>query len=155
MDEIGKVAEELTQLVQSYEDKLLGMAERDIRQKKDETSWSIKEIVGHLIDSASNNHQRFIRLQYTKELTFPDYQFENEKWVTIQNYQEEDWNSLVQLWKCFNLHIVHVIRNINRKMLSHIWREGSVSPVSLQDLIVDYLAHFKVHLDQIEAIVKA
>ena len=155
MDEIVKVAEELIQLVQSWDDRLLGMTERDIRQRKDENSWSIKEIVGHLIDSASNNHQRFIRLQYTGELTFPDYQFENEKWVTIQNYQEEDWNSLVQLWKYFNLHIVHVIRNINRKMLSHIWSEGSVSPVSLQDLIIDYLAHFKVHLDQIEAIVKA
>ena len=155
MDEIAKVAEELTQLVQSWEDKLLGMTERDIRRRKDENSWSTKQIVGHLIDSASNNHQRFIRLQYTKELTFPDYQLENEKWVTIQNYQQEDWNSLVQLWKCFNLHIAHIIRNINRKKLSHIWSEGSVSPVSLQDLIIHYLAHFKVHLDQIEATLRA
>ncbi len=79
MDEIVKVAEELIQLVQSWEDKLRGMTERDRRQRKDENSWAIKEIVGHLIDSASNNHQRFIRLQYTRELTFPDYPFENEK----------------------------------------------------------------------------
>ena len=155
MDEIAKVAGELTQLVQSWEDKLLGMTEGDIRRRKDEKSWSTKEIVGHLIDSASNNHQRFIRLQYTRELTFPDYQSENEKWVTIQNYQEEDWNSLVQLWKCFNLHIIHIIRNIDRKKLSHIWSKGPGSPVSLQDLIIHYLAHFKVHLDQIEANLKA
>ncbi len=69
--------------------------------------------------------------------------------------KKEDWNSLVELWEHSNVHIVHVIRNISGKMLSHRWSEGSISSVSLQDLIIDYLAHFTVHLDQIEAIVKA
>ena len=69
--------------------------------------WSPKEIVGHLIDSASNNHQRFVRAQFTDDLVFAGY--EQEGWVRAQNYQGENWAELVQLWKLYNQHILHLM----------------------------------------------
>ena len=69
--------------------------------------WSPKEIVGHLIDSASNNHQRFVRAQFTDDLVFAGY--EQEGWVRAQNYQGENWTDLVQLWRLYNQHILHLM----------------------------------------------
>src|SRR5437764_8545226 len=69
--------------------------------------WSPKEIIGHLIDSASNNHQRFVRAQFTDDLIFAGY--EQDAWVSVQQYGRESWPLLVQLWKSFNLHLAHVM----------------------------------------------
>ena len=69
--------------------------------------WSPREIIGHLIDSASNNHQRFVRAQFSDDLVFAGY--EQEGWVRVQNYQGEDWAELVQLWKLYNQHILHLM----------------------------------------------
>ena len=59
-----------------------------IAARPDPGEWSIKEIFGHLIDSASNNHQRFVRLQITDNLSFPDYSRDNGTWIAVQKYQE-------------------------------------------------------------------
>src|SRR5262245_42608651 len=71
--------------------------------------WTIKEVIGHLIDSAANNHQRFVRAQFTKELVFPKY--EQNEWVGSQHYNDVDWDELVELWRRYNLHLAHVIRH--------------------------------------------
>src|ERR1700730_12660219 len=76
--------------------------------------WSPKEIVGHLIDSASNNHQRFVRAQFTDDLVFPGY--EQEAWVSVQRYQEASWTDLVGLVHLFNLHLARVIEAIPRSV---------------------------------------
>src|SRR5262252_10395120 len=72
--------------------------------------WSKKEILGHLIDSATNNHQRFVRAQISDELTFPGY--EQDEWVRRQDYNSKPWNELVELWRLFNRHVAHIIRNL-------------------------------------------
>lgn len=71
-----------------------------ITLKRNKQNRTIKQILGHLIDSASNNHQRMVRLQYSKDLLFfPDYRQDNDLWIALQDYQNEDWNNLIQLWK--------------------------------------------------------
>src|SRR5205085_12042717 len=64
--------------------------------------WSRKEILGHLLDSAANNHHRFVRAQYQGELTMPAYV--QEKWVLTQDYQGRPWNDLVLFWTAYNRH---------------------------------------------------
>jgi hypothetical protein len=149
MVQMQQVADELRGLVNSWEGRLIRMRPEEIQFREEEGRWSVKEIIGHLADSASNNHQRFVRLQLTEELSFPDYQSDNEKWVASQKYQEEDWNELIWLWKYFNLHLAHVIQNIRQEVLDHSWIGGSAPRIRLGDLILDYLAHLKMHLDQI------
>ena len=108
-----------------------------------------------MVDSASNNTHRIVHLQYqTSPLAFPDYanHGNNDRWLTIQNYQAENWNDLVQLWKCTNRHIVHVINNVDPDKLDNIWLSALGEEVSLRDMIIGYLGHFELHLNEIEVL---
>src|SRR5215831_2492954 len=69
--------------------------------------WSPKQILGHLIDSAANNHLRFVRAQLANDFTFPGY--EQERWVDVQRYDSSSWTDLVQLWSYYNLHLLHLM----------------------------------------------
>jgi len=109
--------------------------------------WSKKEILGHLIDSASNNHQRFVRAQLSSEIRLPEY--EQETWVRTQGYQDESWENLVHLWRLYNLHLLHVAEAIPDDRLKSLCFIGEDEPVTLEFLVTDYVRHMKHHLDQI------
>lgn len=110
---------------------------------------SIKQILGHLVDSASNNHQRMIRLQYNEHLIFPDYRQDNDLWIALQDYQHYDWKNLIQLWKLYNLHIIHIIDVVKTSTLFHDWHDFEGNTVTLGDMIAGYLEHLHLHIDQI------
>jgi hypothetical protein len=130
-------------------------------QSQGPDKWTIKEILGHLIDSAANNHQRFVRAQFTDDLVFPGY--EQEKWVDAQKYNDEPWEDLLQLWHFYNLHLAHVIAAIPEDKLMkarihHNLDEIALQPVDKKDLttldyfVRDYLVHMQHHLNQIFAL---
>ena len=109
--------------------------------------WSKKQVLGHLIDSATNNHQRFIRAQLGQELVFPGY--EQEAWVAVQHYQDESWNALVALWQHYNRHLLHVMACVPGGQLTRRCVIGDNDPVTLDFLMKDYVVHLKHHLEQI------
>jgi hypothetical protein len=124
--------------------------------------WSAKEVVGHLVDSAANNHQRFVRAQFQDELIFPGYA--QEDWVTAQRYQDAPWPHLVALWREYNLHIARVIdamdpdvrlRERRRHNLHELaWQAWPADrPATLDYFMRDYVGHLHHHLRQIEALV--
>jgi hypothetical protein len=115
--------------------------------------WSVKEIVGHLVDSASNNHQRLVRLQVADDLVFPDYSKNNTSWVVIQRYQAADWDDLLALWRHFNLHLARVIRTVDLQCIDHIWVIDEETTITLGELMTDYLRHLKDHLQHIENLI--
>ncbi len=142
------VATEMTQLVETTAAKLVLSDQGAVRVKPEPTKWSIQEILGHLIDSATNNHQRFVRAPEGGVLVFPKYQ--QEAWVSVQQYNESSWLELVELWRLYNRHLSHVIAGIAEKRLSIECRIGPYEPVSLHYRVEDYLVHMKHHLYQIE-----
>jgi hypothetical protein len=120
--------------------------------------WSPREIVGHLIDSASNNHQRFVRAQFQEDLIFPGYA--QDAWVSAQRYQEAPWDELLTLWRSFNLHIARVMELASaearlRPRVRHNLDELAWKPVprdkpaTLEYFMEDYVNHLQHHLDQI------
>jgi hypothetical protein len=120
--------------------------------------WSPREIVGHLIDSAGTNHQRFVRAQFQDDLVFPGY--EQDAWVRVQDYQGADWRSLVELWRALNLHLARVmaltpeatrLRARVRHNLHRIaWQTVPEDrPATLDYFMRDYVGHLKHHLRQI------
>jgi hypothetical protein len=109
-----------------------------------------------MVDSASNNTHRVIHLQYQPPpLIFPDYANlgNNDRWIAIQNYKEEEWNDLVQLWKYSNKHFVHVVRNINAGKLDNFWISGLNEDITLEAMVVDFPRHFKLHLSEIDELI--
>jgi len=104
-----------------YEDLLRTHVEiTDIKLSEDK--WSLKEIIGHLIDSASNNHQRFVRLQFGDLLSFPAY--DAEEWIKTQKYNIMNWDVLVTLWYNYNYLLLHIIENTNEIMFGNVWVRG-------------------------------
>ena len=145
----------LLQLLDEWVPRLLALPDDVITTRPNNESWTIKETLGHLIDSASNNTHRIIHLQYQPTpLIFPDYANlgNNDRWVDIQDYQTENWGDLVHLWKYINKHIVHIIRRVDLNKLDNEWLTALGNKVSLRTMIVDYLRHVELHLSEISEI---
>ena len=152
------LSQEFKQIVDAAEPRLLEISEAESQARPAGGNWSAKEILGHLIDSASNNHRRFVEAQLKDDLVFPGY--DQERWVTLQRYQETPWPTLVKLWKGYNMHLAHVVSVIPQDTLTvkrrqHTldkiaWRTVSADePVTLEYLVRDYLGHLQDHLSQI------
>jgi hypothetical protein len=109
--------------------------------------WSNKEILGHLIDSAANNHQRFVRLQLGASIDLPGY--EQESWVRVQRYHELPWQDIVELWRIYNIHLASLIRHVDAAALSHVWHTPNGKDVDLEFIMRDYVVHLRHHLEQI------
>ena len=109
--------------------------------------WSKKEILGHLIDSAANNHQRFVRLQLTPRIDLPGY--DGDEWVRIQRYQERSWHEIIELWQVYNTQLAPLIRGVDPATLQHVWHMPDGKEVDLEFIMRDYVVHLRHHLEQI------
>ena len=143
------VAAELLRVVEAASESLRRIGDPEASRRAAPGKWSRKEILGHLLDSAVNNHHRFVRAQQVEELTFPKY--EQEHWVSSQGYGERPWTELIELWRLYNRHLAHVISLIPEERLAVICVIGPYEPVRLGYLIEDYLVHLRHHLQQVES----
>ncbi|HVN58930.1 MAG TPA: hypothetical protein VMT63_11570 [Bacteroidales bacterium] len=156
MIESTDITIELIDLIEMWEPRLKSLSEEKITGPRNTQNRSIKMILGHLIDSSSNNIHRIIHLQnLPSPLTFPNYASlgNNDRWIAIQNYQSEDWNDMIQLWKYSNFHLCHIIRNADKSKFDKEWIAGPGRLISLKDMITDYLRHFKLHLSEINDLI--
>lgn len=152
--DFSKITEGIAHIVETEEKILVSLEEEVITQRRNQQNRNIKQILGHLIDSASNNHQRMIRLQYCKDLLFfPDYQQDNDLWIALQDYQRADWHNLIQLWKFFNLHLIQVIQSVAPGRLNSYWCNFEGTKVTLKEIIEGYLDHLHLHFDEIHALI--
>lgn len=149
---------DLRAAVEAATPRLLALTEAEASRAPAPGKWSPKEVIGHLVDSASNNHQRFVRAQFTDDLVFPGYA--QEAWVAAQRYAAAPWTELVELWRSFNLHLARVIEAIppsvrlgerRRHNLDELaWKAvPREEPTTLEYFLRDYVAHLNHHLGQI------
>jgi len=137
----------------SWEQKLVDLPPYTISNKRNKQNRTIKQILGHLIDSAANNHQRMVRLQYNNKLDFPDYQQHNDLWISLQDYQNEDWSTIIQLWKYYNLHMIQVIKSVDQTKLDNSWKSFEDITVTLREMIEGYLGHIELHFNEIQELI--
>ncbi len=143
------VTEGINFVVATEESILKNLPQEVISQRRNKQHRTIKQILGHLIDSASNNHQRMVRLQYNEHLVFPDYRQDNDLWIALQDYQHANWQELIQLWKYFNLHIIQVIKSVDQTKLNNYWQDFEGTKVTLAEMIKGYLEHLHLHINEI------
>jgi hypothetical protein len=124
MKEALEITTEILDLIKLWESKLEFLPTKTITERRNSQNRTIKQILGHLIDSTSNNIHRIVHLQnQLSPLSFPNYASygNNDRWIAIQNYQNEDWMNMIKLWKYSNLHLCHVIQNVNDDKLDNQW----------------------------------
>ncbi|HET6180501.1 MAG TPA: DinB family protein [Candidatus Sulfotelmatobacter sp.] len=144
-----ELSEKLLSVIEAAEPKLRNISELDSAQPKLSGGWSPKQVVGHLIDSASNNHQRFVRAALQTSLDFPRYDQDGN--IRVQAPEAADWTLLVSLWATYNRYLAHIIARLPASKLETPCRIGPQEPVTLSFLATDYLAHMVHHLRQIGA----
>ncbi len=144
-----EVSEKLLSVVEAAEPKLRKIGEPESRQPRLAGGWSYKQVIGHLIDSASNNHQRFVRAALQPSLDFPGYDQDGN--IRVQAVQEADWALLIALWAAYNRYLAHVIAHLPASRLETACRIGTDDAVTLRFLATDYLTHLLHHLEQIGA----
>jgi DinB superfamily len=145
-----KVFNELSAAIEAFYDKYCDLDDAITSKRSDADSWTLKEIVGHLIDSASNNHQRFVRLQIVDELVFPGYGQDNSKWLKIQKYNEMEFSDIMLLWKQYNILIGHIIKEVDASKLENRWQNTEGDKNTLRALMADYVRHLQDHLQHFE-----
>ncbi|MFN3191907.1 MAG: DinB family protein [Aureliella sp.] len=138
---------ELEQLVETVTPMLASLDPESIAGRQDPKKWSKKEILGHLIDSAANNHQKFVRLQSQTGFDFPGYA--QEEWAAVQVWTDADLESMTQLWRLYNRHLVYVISKIPKAVQSNSMTIDGIGPFRLDFIVSDYVEHLKHHLRQI------
>ena len=140
-----EISKQLTHLVtDSYEK--MDKISKENWNKKIPGKWSKKEILGHLIDSASNNHQRFVRAQYEDKTPIS---YDGDTWVKIQQYTSSDIKTLLGLWLNYNLHLGHVISEIPVDKYKILFKADAKEAATLEWIVKDYVRHMEHHLKQI------
>lgn len=120
--------------------------DEEFRKKSTPEKWSKLEILGHLIDSAANNHQRFIRIQYEDN---PVIFYDQTEWNKLSCYNNADIPSLIRLWHSYNMHLLVIIKNISENNLERTGTSGNGEQHTLEWYIQDYVKHMEHHLRQI------
>ncbi|MGW8122530.1 DinB family protein [Roseivirga echinicomitans] len=154
----------LRETILSAFERFIMMPENEANLRLSAGKWSIQEILGHMIDSAANNHARIVKAQSTDDLVFEGY--DQEAWVENQNYAGAQWHDLIILWRQYNLHIDYIVSQISDKDLTKervnhnldkiAWTPVPADqPTTLEYFINDYIKHLKHHLGQIEEIISA
>ena len=152
------IARDLREAVASAAPRLASLSEAEASRPLAHGKWSPKEVIGHLIDSVSHNHQRFVRARFVDHLEFGGY--EQDRWVAEQRYAAVPWTELVELWRLFNLHLARVIEGTppdvgERPRARHNLDAIAWNPVprdrpaTLAYFMDDYVGHLKHHLKQV------
>jgi hypothetical protein len=145
--DVKDVADDLSSIVRDTLPRLETIGEAGSLKTRGPGTWSRKQVLGHLIDSALNNLHRFVRAPRVAELSFPDY--DQPAWVAAGGYQERPWPALTALWAGLNEHLAHVIARIPPESLGTPCRIGKTEPLTLEFIVRDYVKHMRHHLEQI------
>lgn len=138
--------ERLEKLLNIIPELLIQIDENEICLKPLPNKWSKKEILGHLIDSAANNHQRFIRAQYEDT---PTIAYDQNQWNKLNHYAEIDSKQIISLWKFYNKHLLEIMKRIQNEKLQKECKSTDDEIYTIEFLMNDYVEHLEYHLHQI------
>ena len=142
-----EIAQQLRNILEQTRPRLLALSEDQVAEKPYGEKWSLKEILGHLVDSASTNHQRIVRMQQLPDIG--KFAYEQEHWVNSQHYRSEPWGDVVNTWYHYNKHLAHVIEHVDTGSLANVCDMDYPEPATLEFVIRDYVRHMQHHLQQI------
>jgi hypothetical protein len=143
-----QISQALEEIVVRTERDLARLSDEETSTPAIEGGWSRKQILGHLIDSASNNHQRFVRALLHDELRWPGY--DQNGCVRVERFQDARWTDLLRLWITYNRFLAHILAGVPEEKRKTACYIGATAEMTLEELAVDYLRHLGHHLEQLK-----
>ena len=137
----------LRDLLQRVPSRLERLPKDKVETRPTPSSWSPKEELGHLLDSAANNHQRIVRAQFENNLAMPGY--EQNRWVAVHAYQHRDWRELIEVWQALNRQLLAAAEAVPDSAWSRTLTVAASEPLTLQFVFEDYVTHMLHHLQHI------
>ncbi len=137
----------LRTLLDRVPERLMKLSADAFDKKPTPGNWSAKEELGHLLDSAANNHQRIVRAQLEDKPAMPGYQ--QNDWVRVHGYQRREWKDLVELWRALNRQLLTAAEAVPAAGWARTMTIADSEPLTLQFVFEDYLAHMVHHLQHI------
>jgi len=137
----------LRDLLQRVPSRLERLPKDTVDTRPTPSSWSPKEELGHLLDSAANNHQRIVRAQLEDNPAMPGY--EQNRWVAVHAYQRRDWRELIEVWQALNRQLLAAAEAVPDSAWSRTLTVAASEPLTLQFVFEDYVTHMLHHLQHI------
>lgn len=137
----------LRDLLQRVPSRLDKLSQDTAGSKPTPSGWSPKEELGHLLDSAANNHQRIVRAHLENNPAMPGY--DQSGWVALHDYQRRDWRELIDLWQALNRQLLAAAEAVPDSAWSRTLTVAGSEPLTLQFVFEDYVAHMLHHLQHI------
>jgi len=138
----------LKELVSTEPSKLAELSDATAARKPSPEKWSPKEELGHLLDSAANNHQRIVRTLFEDQPAMPGY--EQQRWVQVHRYQRRDWRELIDTWTAFNRQLLVAADSVGDSDWTRTCTIANSEPLTLKFVVEDYVAHMCHHLAHIK-----
>lgn len=142
MEAVGK----LKQIVAQAPSLLMALSPDEVSAQPAPGKWSKKQELGHLLDSASNNHQRVVRAQVEEQPSLSDY--DGDRWVTLHNYQAMEWSEIIERWRVMNQQLIRAASSIAPRALERKLTVGG-KIMTLGVLLNDYVDHLLHHIRHI------
>ena len=137
----------LRELLQRVPSRLQNLPEKAVENRTTSSAWSPKEELGHLLDSAANNHQRIVRAQLEDNPAMPGY--EQNRWVAVHAYQRRDWKELIEVWQALNQQLLTAAEAVPESAWGRTLTVAGSEALTLQFVFEDYVAHMLHHLQHI------
>ena len=137
----------LRHLLNTIPERLQSLPVDEVGRKQAPSQWTPKEELGHLLDSAANNHQRIVRTQLEEKPAMPGY--DGDRWVELHRYQQRPWPDLIKLWTSLNEQLLIAAEAVPDSAWSRTCTIADSGPLTLQFVFEDYVAHMLHHLKHI------
>jgi hypothetical protein len=137
----------LRRLLEEVPPRLENLREATVARKPTPVKWSAKEQLGHLLDSAANNHQRMVRTQLEDNPAMPGY--DGDRWVELHRYQDTDWRELIERWRTLNGQLLAAVESCSEAAWQRTCTVGRSGPLTLKFVFEDYVDHMLHHLQHI------
>lgn len=142
---IKQALAQLTLIVEKAPSMLTQISEEKMSEKPAPNKWSKKEIIGHLVDSATNNHHRFVCGQFE---AIPEIRYDQNGWNKYSFYQQIDSKQIILFWTIYNSQLIELIKRIPTDNLKRQVKVGD-NLLTIEYLFIDYVEHLEHHLKQV------
>ena len=145
-DDVENCLDQLTHIVDTVPGRLKAFSAEAFSSPQGAGKWSKKQIIGHLIDSATNNHHRFVRGQFEDS---PIILYDQEKWNDFSYYGHMEGHALIDFWEIYNRHLLRLVDNMPPEMRQRTCAMSDGQLYTIAWLFEDYVRHLEHHLRQI------